>query len=146
MAGKITNAACLVSLDGSEFHHYGEAKDENTDFNGTRNSPEFRNMHLSMPYLRLESSPLKDIVKEDSVYNFLEKLTNEKLIFKIDSAQHEDFSCLPVVVRESGNCKGNQYFNTISKLTVGFLEEYLKNIHSFSQVVEQEMNKTIRRK
>ena len=83
--------------------------------------------------------------KEDSVYNFSEKFSNEKLIFKIDSAQHEDFSCLSVIVRESGNCKGDQYFNTISKLSLSFLEDNLKNINSFSQVLEEEMNKTVRR-
>ena len=146
LANRIPHAACLVSLDGSEFHHYGEAKDENADFNDTRNSQEFTNMSLSIPYLRLESSPLSDTAREDSVYNFSEKLTNEKVIFKIDSTQHEDFSCLPIVVRESGNCKSNQYFNTISKLTISFLEEHLKNINSFSQIVGQEMNKTIRKK
>ena len=146
LASKIPNVACLISLDGSEFHHYGEAKDENSDFDGIKNSREFKNMRLSMPYLRLESSPLPDSVKEDSVYNFSEKLTNEKLIFKIDSTQHEDFSCLPVVVRESGNCKSNQYFNTISKLVISFLEEHLKNGSSFASVVDQEMSKTIRKK
>jgi hypothetical protein len=146
LANRIHNAACLISLDGSEFHHYGEAKDENTDFNDTRNSQEFTNMRLSIPYLRLESSPLRDTTREDSVYNFSEKLANEKVIFKIDSTQHEDFSCLPVVVRESGNCKGNQYFNIISKLTISFLEEHLKNVNSFSEIVGQEMNKTIRKK
>jgi hypothetical protein len=146
LAGKITNAACLVSLDGSEFHHYGEAKDENADFNNTRYSPEFNNLHLSQPYLRLESSPLTHNDKEDSAYNFSEKLTGEKSIFKIDSTEHEDFSCLSDIVRASGNCKGNQYFSTISKLTIGFLEKYLKNSDSFPEIVTQEMGKTISRK
>ena len=146
LANKISNTACLVSLDGSEFHHYGEAKDENADFDGTRNSPEFTNMQLSIPYLRLESSPLADTVKEDSVYNFSEKLVGEKSMFKIDSAQHEDFSCLSFIVKKSGNCKGNQYFNTISKLAISFIEDHLKNTNSFSKVVEQNLNKTIRKK
>jgi pimeloyl-ACP methyl ester carboxylesterase len=57
LAGKIPNVACLVSLDGSEFHHYGEAKEEDADFDGIKNSVDFKNMQLSMPYLRLESQP-----------------------------------------------------------------------------------------
>lgn len=143
LANRIPKVTCLISLDGSEFHHYGEAKDENSDFNNTRNSAEFKNMRLSVPYLRLESSLEKDIVGEDSVYNFSEKLTGEKFIFKIDSARHEDFSCLAAVVRTSGSCEGNQYFNTISTLVTGFLDEHLKNINSFSQIVAREINKTI---
>ena len=146
LAGKIANATCLVSLDGSEFHRYGAVKDENVDFNHTRYSPEFTNMSLSLPYLRLESSPLTHNDKEDSVYNFSEKLTGEKSIYKIDSTQHEDFSCLSEMVMASGNCKGHQYFHTISKLTIGFLEKYLKNSSSFPEIVSHEMGKTISRK
>ena len=103
-------------------------------------------MQISVPYLRLESSPFGSNEKEDSVYNFSEKLIAEKQIFKIDSAQHEDFSCLPQVVRESGNCKPDQQFKTISKLTISFLEDHLKNGNTFAQTVGQEMNKTIRKK
>jgi len=145
LAGKIPNVACLISLDGSEFHHYGESKEEDLDFNDTRNNGEFKNMRLSLPYLRLESATLTNTGKEDSVYNFSEKLTNKKLIYKIDSAQHEDFGCLPVVVRESGNCKSNQYFNTISKLTINFLEDNLQNTHTFSQAVKEEANRIVRK-
>ena len=47
----------LVSLDGSEFHHYGQDKAEDTDFNETLNSTLFRNTVLSIPYLRLASNP-----------------------------------------------------------------------------------------
>lgn len=147
LASKIFNVACVVSLDGSEFHHYGQAKEENENFNDIRNSPDFKNMQLSMPYLRLESSPLlSNTDKEDSVYNFSEKLSMDRQIFKVDSAQHEDFGCLSRVVRESGNCKSNQYYNAISKLTVSFLEEHLKDISSFSKTIKQEINKTIRKK
>jgi len=53
LASKIPNVSCLISLDGSEFHHYGEAKEDDLDFNGIRNSPEFENLSLTMPYLRL---------------------------------------------------------------------------------------------
>ena len=146
LASKIPKVACLISLDGSEFHHYGQAKDENTDFESIRNSQEFKNMRLSIPYLRLESSPMNKIDKEDSVYNFLEKLSADKQVYKVDSAQHEDFGCLSLIVKESGNCQSNQRFNTISKLTISFIEEHLKNVNSFSQTVGQEINKTIQKK
>lgn len=147
LASKISNVACLISLDGSEFHHYGQAKEENIDFDGIRNSTYFKDMRLSVPYLRLESSPLKTTEKEDSVYNFTEKLSSDRQIFKIDSAQHEDFSCLPQLVKESGNCKPNQHFTTILKLTLSFLEDHLKNGKTFTETVGQEISKnTVRKK
>ena len=145
-ASKIPNVACLVSLDGSEFHHYGEAKEEDDDFDGIKNSSDFKNMHLAMPYLRLESSPLDSTHKKDTVYNFLEKLSTNSQVFKIDSAQHEDFGCMSLVVRAAGNCKDNNRFNTISKMTVAFLEVHLKNTNGFSQIILEEMNKAIHKK
>ena len=147
LASKIPNVACLVSLDGSEFHHYGQAKEENINFDGIRNSSDFKNMRLSVPYLRLESSPLRTTEKEDSVNNFTEKLSSDRQIFKIDSAQHEDFGCLPQLVKESGNCKPSQHFKTISKLTISFFEDHLKNGKTFTETVGQEINKkTVRKK
>jgi hypothetical protein len=146
LAGKIPNVACLISLDGSEFHHYGQAKEENTDFDGIRNSLYFKNVRLSVPYLRLESTPLISTEKEDFVYDFTEKLSADRQIFIIDSAKHENFSCLPQLVKESGNCQPDQHFTTILKLTVSFLEDHLKNGKTFSETVGQEIRKHAVRK
>lgn len=146
LASKISNVGCIVSLDGSEFHHYGQEKKENADFDGIRYSQNFENMRISAPYLRLESSRTGIKEKKDSVYNFSEKLIADKQIFQIDSAKHVDFGCLPQVVNESGNCKPNQHFKTISKLTISFLEDHLKNANTFTQTVAQEMNKTLGKK
>lgn len=145
-AGILPNTACLVSLDGSEFHHYGESREEDADFDGIKNSPDFKDLHLTMPYLRLESSSPVVADQKDSVYNFLEKIGGEKHLFKIDSAQHEDFGCMSLVVRVSGKCAGNNSFNTISKMTVSFFEKYLKGKDNFSVVVKGELNKAIRKK
>jgi PhoPQ-activated pathogenicity-related protein len=81
--------------------------------------------------------------KVDSIYNFSEKLIGERFIFNIDSAQHEDFSCLLAIVRESGKCKTSRFYSTALNLTLPFLEDHLKNEHLFSHAIEQEINKTI---
>jgi hypothetical protein len=146
LAGKIPGVNCLVSLEGSEFHHYGDAKDENADFDVIRNSPDFNDIHLSIPYLRLESSPSTDPDKTDSIYNFSANHVESAQIFTIDSAQHEDFNCFSLIVRESGNCTANQRYNSALKSTVSFLEEHLKNESSFSNTVTQEIDKAIRKK
>jgi uncharacterized protein YifE (UPF0438 family) len=146
LAGKVPGAHCLVSLEGSEFHHYGNAKDENADFDSIRNSPEFKNIRLSIPYLRLESSPSTQPEKVDSVYNFTANHIDSAQIFTIDSAQHEDFDCFSLVVRQSGKCSINQRYASALKLTVSFLEDHMKNANNFSKTVAGEINKTIKRK
>ena len=96
--------------------------------------------------MRLESAPAIQLDKMDSVYNFTANHANNAQIFTIDSAQHEDFDCFSLVVRESGNCAINQRYNTALKLTLSFLEDHLNSDNSFSNVVDQEINKTIKKK
>lgn len=146
LASKTQNVKCLISLDGSEFHQYSEAKEEDKDFEETRNSEDFSTMKLSIPYLRLESSSLINSHQVDSVYNFSQKLAKEIMILKVDSAEHHDFSCLPEIVRTSGGCKSNQRFGTITKLTIGFLEQYLKKSNKFSELLKRELNQTVQKK
>jgi len=146
LASKIPNVVCLISFEGSEFHHYGQNKEEDADFDGIRNSDDFVKMSLAIPYLRLESSPNPRPPANDNVYNFSEKLTNEKLILKVDSTEHQDFCSIPFIVNESGNCKNTQTFKTITNLAIGFLDEHLKKSNSFAHALEQEMDKTVRQK
>ncbi len=146
LASKVPDVTCLVSLEGSEFHHYGEAKDENLDFDTIRAGDDFKHMHFSFPYLRLESSPSAHPDKIDSVYDFATNHFDSSQIFTIDSAQHEDFSCFSLVVRESGNCAINQRYNSALRLTISFLEDHLKNENNFPNTVKDEINKTIKKK
>jgi hypothetical protein len=103
-------------------------------------------MRFSFPYLRLESTPSNRPDKVDSVYDFAANHINRSQIFAIDSAQHEDFSCFSLVVRESGNCAINQRYNSALRLTISFLEDHLKNENNFLNTMEEEINKTIRQK
>lgn len=126
VASNVKQTACLLSLDGSEFHHYGTSNAEDVDFEGTVSSQYFRQMALSTPYLRLESHTLKANAAKDSIYDFLTKVAAEKQVIKIDLAAHEDFSCLPTTVLASGGCPDNRPFNKIRTMSVTFLEKYLK--------------------
>ena len=145
LSEKISNVKCLVSLDGSEFHHYGKEKDENADFETIKNSNDFKNINLSVPYLRLESSPTGQADKTDSVYNFSYFHAKNAQIFTIDSAQHEDFDCFSLIVKKSGNCAINQRYNSALKLTVSFLKEHVKNEDTFSKTIV-ELKNTVKKK
>lgn len=142
LAGKLPGVDCIVSLDGSEFHRYGQAPQEDKDFDGILNSDDFRNLALPIPYLRLESP----VAAAGAQYNFSEKISGSKQVFTIDSAQHEDFGCLSLIVRESGNCKKNGRYETVSKLTIAFLQEHLGGSPAFSKAVKEEQGKTITKK
>ncbi len=147
LATKLPNSVGLVSWDGSEFHHYGQVKDEDTDFDGIINSKDFKNMPLKIPYLRLEQNPpAKDPKKEDSVYNFNENLSASRMTLSVDSAEHFHFCCLPYTVKTSGNCPDNGIYNTVTKLTIAFFNEHLKRKLFFTKIVEGEMNRTVRMK
>ncbi len=135
LANKIPNAQCLVSFEGSEFHHYGNEKNEDTDFDNITSSDEFKNMHLTIPYLRLESAPSVNPGKTDSVYKFYPYKINNARIFTIDSMHHEDFDCFSLVVKNSGNCADNQRYSTALNLAVRFLEDNLNNENHFSETV-----------
>ncbi len=145
LAGKIPEVDCLVSLEGSEFHHYGNAE-EDQNFNTIINNKNFKNLHFSIPYLRLESAPSTQPGKTDSIYNFSANHVDSAQIFTIDSAQHEDFDCFSLVVKQSGNCTINQRYNSALKLTVSFLEDHLKNRNSFSKTIDATINKTVKKK
>jgi hypothetical protein len=146
LAGKIPHVTCFVSLEGSEFHHYGNTKEEDKNFDAIKDSKDFKNIHLSIPYLRLESSPPNQPGKSDSVYNFTANHVDSAQVFTIDSAKHEDFDCFSLIVRKSGSCPINQRYTSALKLTTSFLEDHLKNENNFSKTVEEEIGKTIKKK
>ncbi|CAG5013019.1 hypothetical protein DYBT9275_05318 [Dyadobacter sp. CECT 9275] len=120
----------IVSLDGSEVHHYGYSGSEDQDFEETINTPFFKKAALSVPYLRLESNPEPKTLNKDSTYNFLSKINATRQVTKIDSAGHQDFSSLATVVRSSGKCDLPEVYRTISTLTISHFEKYLKATHN----------------
>lgn len=133
LASKTPTVKCLISLEGSEFHHYGN---EDGDFEVIKNSEDFRNIKLSIPYLRFESAPDPEPGKKDSVYDFSRLHTSNAQIFTIDSMQHVDFDCFSRVVRESGKCDVYKPYNTMLDMTVSFLAENIENRPKFSTTVE----------
>ena len=142
---KLSDVKCLVSLDGSEFHHYGQ-KDEDADFTDLASSPSLKGMKTGTPYLRLQSAPETKTPAKDSVYNFLVHLSGERFVFQVDSARHEDFGCLSMVVRQAGNCPDNLRYRMISNLAEAFIEQNVKGTNRFSTAIAEELNKSITKK
>ncbi|TDW96316.1 dienelactone hydrolase family protein [Dinghuibacter silviterrae] len=145
LAGKLSAAKCVVSFDGSEFHHYGPAKEENRNFDSIRYHADFAGMKLAVPYLRLESTlPDEDDKPEpfDSVYDFKEKLSGLIRIFAVDSSRHENFGCLPFVVKASGqHCGTEDPYPVIIGFTLSFLEDQLAGKHQFEAEKKRDAGK-----
>ena len=143
--GKISNIACIISLDGSELHHYGQ-KDEDADFDDIVRSNVFGQIKMDVPYLRLQSSSANKSPQADSVFDFLARVSGEKQVYQVDSAQHEDFSCLSMIVRRAGHCRDDHRYQTVATLVTAFFEQHLKMTNSFTTSLAKELNKTISKK
>lgn len=125
-AKKVPGVKCLVSMEGSEFHHYSSPTNENEDFDGIMGMDLFRGPRLSIPYLRLESAPAPSAPK-DSVYPFYPAIIDNADVRRIDSMKHEDFGCLSTVVRTAGNCPSSQQYAAVLDMTVRFLDQYTRD-------------------
>lgn len=142
LAMKRTDIDAMVSLDGSEFHHYGIEKEEDSLFNLIRNDLRA----LPIPYLRLESSlPADTTAKKDSVYNFSVMLKGPQQIYKIHHTTHQDFSYLPTVTKLSGGCPADKPYGVITKLVVGYCNQVLQqtSAEAFADSIRKEEGKTI---
>ncbi|MGB4770735.1 MAG: alpha/beta fold hydrolase [Chitinophagaceae bacterium] len=125
-AKKVPSIKCLVSMEGSELHHYSSPANENEDFDGIMGMDLFRGPRLSIPYLRLESAPAPSAPK-DSVYPFYPAIIDNADVRRIDSMKHEDFGCLSAVVRTAGNCTSSKHYTTALEMTVKFLDQHTRN-------------------
>lgn len=124
-AKKVPGVKCLVSMEGSEFHHYSSPANENEDFDAIVGMDLFRGPRLSIPYLRLESAPAAPSPK-DSVYPFYPAVIDNADVRRIDSMKHEDFGCLSSVVRTAGNCPSPKQYTTALEMTVRFLDQHTR--------------------
>lgn len=137
-----TNIDAVISLDGSEFHHYGTEAKEDSLFNQI--SHDF--VSNKTPYLRLESSSTEDQATIDSVYNFSTLLQGPKQIYKMLNTSHGDFSAFPTIVKQSGGCPTEKSYKVITQLVTGYCSQLLKQTPSnaFSDSIRKEEGRTLK--
>ncbi|MDJ1503734.1 dienelactone hydrolase family protein [Xanthocytophaga agilis] len=137
-----TDIDAVISLDGSEFHHYGTDAKEDSLFNQI--SHDF--VSNKTPYLRLESSSTEGQATIDSVYNFNLLLQGPKQIYKILNTTHGDFSAFPTIVKQSGGCPTKKSYKVITQLVTGYCSQLLKQIPSdaFTDMIQKEEGRTLK--
>ncbi len=129
----------VLSLDGSEMHYYGESKEEDNDFDELRNSNFFKLNNFHAPYFYMESGFKQNDRMVDSIFNILPSIGYQKQYIHFPTATHEDFSSLSLLQSKNSELTYNttRLNNQISKLILGYFDEYLKNKH---RLLSQQLN------
>ena len=117
--------AAILSLDGSERHHYGQSGEEDSNFNLLRPSlVRAGERHFGYAYLGSDGEQSGD--PADSIYNILEMIHGPRKYIRFPGAAHEDFSCLPFLaaaIRKTDTDKLPDY----AAFAVSWFGNYLKS-------------------
>jgi hypothetical protein len=123
-----TNIKCLLSLDGSELHYYGDSKDEDGNFDQITNSSYCRSKKLSVPYSYLESGFKQSDQAADSIFPISTFLGGQKSYIHFPKATHEDFSYLTSLGQKvrGMNFSGSIPYIPYREFALYFFDENLK--------------------
>lgn len=119
------NAKAIVSLDGSERHYYGASKVEDSNFNRLRTAPFFQPDNIHAPYAYLESGNKQADRPTDSIFNPL-PLPGQIRSIRFPDAEHEDFSCLPLLAAHIGGIDST-HLDRYIRFSLDFFDRYVKD-------------------
>ena len=126
---KITDVKAILSLDGSEMHHYGESAEEDNDFDSVRRSFFSCGAKSHMEYFYLASGSGHEEEQFDSVFNIFLCTGYPKQYARFPKAKHEDFSCLPFLAADISQTRdgSNDFYSLFNQLSLNFFNQYLKD-------------------
>jgi hypothetical protein len=117
--------ATILSLDGSERHHYGQSREEDSNFNLLRpNLVHAGQQQFGYAYLGSDGEQSEE--PADSIYNILAIIHGPRKYIRFPGATHEDYSCLPFMaacIRKTDSTKLPDY----SAFAVSWFANYLKS-------------------
>jgi len=124
------NVKCILSLDGSELHYYGDSREEDFDFNQIIHSPDCLSGKLNVPYAYLESGFKQSGQDADSIFHHFTFPGDQRLYIHFPKATHEDFSYLPSLgTRMNGpGLSGQNLSVPYKEFALYFFDDHLKNI------------------
>ncbi|MGI9546015.1 MAG: carboxypeptidase-like regulatory domain-containing protein [Flavobacteriaceae bacterium] len=130
----------MVSLDGTETHYFGES-DTNAYFNGSGGSDNdryIRDIYNSelvnvekqrIKYLYFESGDKLTEFTPTEEYHYYKKLKSEKYYLRFTRSKHEDFTCIPSILKASENSV--ETYASLSALSLNFFQYSLGNKGGF---------------
>jgi pimeloyl-ACP methyl ester carboxylesterase len=118
---------CLLSLDGSEIHYYGQSRSEDQDFDQLRSAPFFQPSKVRLPYGYLESGQKQKDRQVDSIFDMLAGLKLPTRYMRFEHSTHEDFSYLSSLKMDSaqGALHTTPIYNQFCQLSLAFANQYL---------------------
>ncbi len=118
------SVTAILSLDGSERHHYGQSREEDSNFNLLR--PDLvRAGQQQFEYAYLGSDGDESGDPADSIYNILSIIQGPRKYIRFPGATHEDFSCLPFLAACIGRTDSAK-LPDYSSFAVRWFGNYLK--------------------
>jgi hypothetical protein len=118
------SVSAILSLDGSERHHYGQSGEEDSNFNLLRPSLVSAGQ-INFGYAYLGSDGDESADPADSIYNILSIIQGPRKYLRFPGAAHEDFSCLPFLAACIGRTDSAQ-LPDYSGFAVRWFGNYLK--------------------
>lgn len=123
----LNDIRCILSLDGTETHYYGFDTAWDRQFDTLLQLPPYSPEKVTMPYMYLGSVRSKDA---DSIYLFPKHIgAGERFFVQLKGAGHEDFSCMPTVVKRLQPSLADidtSRYTTVGTLALRFFDQYLK--------------------
>jgi len=116
---------CILSLDGSEIHYYGESRDDDKDFDAFRSPSLLWSENILVPYAYLESGFKQTDRDVDSIFNMVPQLRREHLYAHFPKATHEDFSCLPYLFNFNNDSLG--FYHLLCQFSLHYFDFWMKD-------------------
>jgi hypothetical protein len=76
------------------------------------------------------------------VYNFGAGMVNKEIL-RVINGKHEDFCSIGPIVKASGNCEQDDKYAAVVNLTLGFIDEKIRNQNAFRNMLEKYLNKSV---
>lgn len=118
----------LISLDGSENHTFGENDDDDKNLKDIDTSNLLNEDIKDISYLYLTSDNSPNSTPSDR-YSYFEKVQVPKYYLSFTGSRHEDFTCIPFLLKSSRNSINT--YNAVVKSSLLFFNQMLSNKEGF---------------
>lgn len=120
----------MVSLDGTETYYFGESEQDDNALKDIHNSNLLNPEERSTAYLYLESGNKLEDSEPIGEYHYYKKLNSNKKYLRFLKSKHEDFICIPSILKISQNSV--DVYDALMKSSLLFFNENLKAKEGFA--------------
>ena len=137
---KYPNIKAFVSLDGSDVFYFGDTEEDDAFLSEIYKANLMHPEKTNAAYFYLESGNKWDEFTPTDEYHYFKKINSLKRYLRITNSLHEDFGSLAWALKVSK--KRTEIYEDITKGTLSFFRQYLKQETGFIKQYEQLLKKT----